>query len=119
MNELNINLSSDTNSFAAGQTVEGTISWKLDEDPENLTLALHWFTKSKAAEQSGMANCIEFHRPGIKGEKDFSFQIPIGPYSFQGRYLSLNWVLELSSSPGIGLTRQPIVISPTGQPIRL
>ncbi|OQY06082.1 MAG: hypothetical protein B6I25_04545 [Planctomycetales bacterium 4572_13] len=114
MNELNIRLNSDANTFAPGQTVEGTISWKLDEDPQKLTLALHWYTQSGAVKQSGMADSIELERPAGNGSKDFSFEIPQGPYSFQGRLLSLNWVLELAPLPGIDLVRQPITVSPMG-----
>ena len=119
MSELNIHLNSDTNIFAPGQTMEGTISWKFDEEPQKLTLALHWYTESRAIKQSGMADSIEFERPSIKGSKDFSFEIPMGPYSFQGRLLSLNWVLELAPSLGIDLVRQPIAVSPTSQTIHL
>jgi hypothetical protein len=119
MNELNIHLNSDTNTFAPGQTIVGAISWQLDEEPQKLTLALHWYTQSRATKQSGMADCIEFERPGCNGSKDFSFEIPQGPYSFQGRLLSLNWVLELAPSHGIGLARQPITVSTTGQIIHL
>jgi len=119
MGELNIHLNSDVNTFAPGQTVEGTISWQLDEDPQKLTIALHWHTESRATDQSGMADSIEFERPGAEGSKDFSFEIPLGPCSFHGRLLSLNWVLELAPSPGIDLARQPITVSPTGQLIHL
>jgi hypothetical protein len=116
MSELNIHLNSDTDAFTPGQTMEGTISWKLDEEPQKLTLALHWYTESRAIKQSGMADSIEFERPGDKGSKDFSFVIPQGPYSFNGRLLSLNWVLELATSPpSIDLARQPINVSPTGR----
>ena len=113
MGELNIGLNSDVSTFAPGQTVEGVISWELDEDPQKLVLALHWYTQSRATKQSGMVEDIEFERPGRKGSKDFSFEIPTGPYSFQGRLLSLKWVLELAPSPGIDLVRQPITVSPT------
>lgn len=119
MSELNIRLNSDTNNFAPGQTVEGTVAWNLDEDPQKLTLALHWYTKSRATKQSGMVDHVEFERPGLKGSKGFSFEIPQGPYSFQGRLLSLNWVLELAPSHGIDLARQPIFVSPTGRLIHL
>ena len=119
MSELNIHLNSDTNTFAPGHIMGGTISWKLDEEPQKLTLALHWYTESRAIKQSGMADSIEFERPGINGSKDFSFEIPQGPYSFQGQLLSLNWVLELAPSPGIGLACQPITVSPTSQTVQL
>lgn len=119
MSELNIQLNSDRNTFVPGQTAEGVISWQLDEKPQRLTLGLHWYTRSMADKRSGMADSIEFKRPGLKGSKAFSLEIPQGPYSFKGRLLSLNWVLELSPSPGIGLASQAITISPTGQEIHL
>ena len=119
MIKLNIQTNSDTNAFIPGQTVEGTISWQFDEQPEKLTLALHWYTKSRATDQSGMADCLEFQKPDLNGSHDFSFEIPSGPYSFKGQLLSLNWVLELSISPGIDLERLPITVSATGQPIQL
>lgn len=119
MSELNIHLNSEVSTFAPGQTLEGTISWKLDEEPQKLTLALHWYTQSRADKQSGMVDSIDFERPGRNGTKEFSFDIPQGPYSFQGRLLSLHWVLELAPSPGIDLVRQPITVSPSDQPIHL
>ena len=90
MSELNIQLNSDRNTFVPGQTAEGTISWQFDEEPQKLTLALHWYTRSMAGRQSGMADCIEFERPGLNGSKAFSLKIPQGPYSFKGQLLSLN-----------------------------
>jgi hypothetical protein len=117
MSELDIKLGSDTNTFAPGQTIGGTFSWLLDEQPEKLTLALHWFTKSRAERESGMADCLEFEDPGRSGSHDFSFAIPHGPYSFKGLLLSIEWTLELAAVPGIDLVRQPITISPTGQPV--
>jgi hypothetical protein len=119
MSELNIRLNSDRNTFVPGQTAEGVVSWQLDDEPQKLTLALHWYTQSRADGQSGMADCIEFERPGVNGSKPFSLEIPQGPYSFKGRLLSLNWVLELSASPGTGLARHAITVSPTGQEVHL
>jgi len=118
MSELNIKLDSDTNIFAPGQTVEANISWLLDEQPEKLSLALHWHTQSRAGEESGMADCLEIEGPGRSGSHDFAFQIPSGPYSFKGRLLSIEWVLELAALPGIDLARQPIIVSPTATTIK-
>ncbi|MHC4216223.1 MAG: hypothetical protein ACYSWP_22960, partial [Planctomycetota bacterium] len=63
MSQLNIQTNSDTNAFIPGQTIEGTFKWLLDEQPEKLTLALHWYTKSRATDQSGMADCLELEKP--------------------------------------------------------
>lgn len=50
--------------------------------------------------------------------RDFRFRLPAGPYSFEGKLITLAWALEAVIA-GAVLGRLEITVSPTGEPVRL
>ena len=110
MNELTPQLKNNSTDFEPGQSIEGTITWDLQREPEKLTLALAWYTESRATTESGLADKLELTKTGQSGSQDFSFAVPAGPYSFAGKHLSIKWTLELSAG-GESVARE-LVIGP-------
>jgi hypothetical protein len=53
------------------------------------------------------------------GEQRVSLRAPSGPYSFSGRLISLLWALEAVAEPGGEVARREIVLSPSGEEVRL
>lgn len=46
-------------------------------------------------------------------------RLPADPYSFSGTLISLVWALEVVAEPGGAAGRIDVVVSPTGNEIRL
>ena len=119
MDTLNIALHEDKTAFAPGQTVEGTIRWSLQTNPEHLEFSLFWYTAGKGTRDVGVVETARFDNPGACGSKEFAFPLPNGPYSFSGKLISLVWALELTCRPGSETARREITLSPTGREIVL
>ena len=119
MDTLNIALHEDKATFAPGQTVQGTIRWSLQTNPEHLDFSLFWYTAGKGTRDVGVVETARFDNPGACGSKEFAFPLPDGPYSFSGKLISLIWALELTCKPGSETARREITLSPTGREIVL
>jgi hypothetical protein len=119
MDKLSIVLNEDRTAFAPRATVDGTVQWNLDRNPQSLELSLFWYTSGKGTRDVGVVGAQRFDEPGAYGSKDFSFALPAGPYSFSGQLISLIWALELTCCPGSETIRREITVSPSRQEIVL
>ena len=119
MGELKIEISDDTTAFTPGQSIQGTIQWNLEENPESLELSLFWHTIGKGTKDISVVERLKLDNPGSFDKKQFSFKLPQGPYSFSGKLISLIWALELTSCPGDQTVRKEITVSHTGREILL
>ena len=119
MEKLKIIVHEDKTVFAPRETVRGVIEWNLDATPRRLDLSLFWYTAGKGTRDIGMVHNVWFDDPGPHGSKEFSFELPEGPFSFSGRLISVIWAIELICSPGSETTRREITLSPTGKEILL
>lgn len=119
MDKLSIALHEDKTAFAPRQTVEGTVRWNLETNPEHLQFSLFWYTSGKGTRDVGVVETARFDNPGACGSKDFAFTLPDGPYSFSGKLISLAWAVELTCTPGAETVRREITLSPTGREIVL
>ncbi len=117
MDNLNIEIAEAKTSFRPGETVAGTVRWNLEENPESLELSLFWHTQGKGTRNVGVVETVKFDSPGSLGQKDFSFKLPQGPYSFSGKLISLIWAIEATTFPTEQTTKREITISPTGQEV--
>jgi hypothetical protein len=117
--KLSVVLNEDKVAFAPRETIRGTAQWNLDANPRHLELSLFRYTAGKGTRDVGVVETRRFDEPGAYGEKDFSFTLPDGPYSFSGKLISLIWAIELTCSPGSETIRRGIVLSPTGHEILL
>lgn len=104
MDSLNIHLEQEDARFGLAERVTGEIEWRLDQRPKTVLLCLYWQTSGKAAARDQqIINRLELEKPGMTGRRSFSFQLPHGPCSFEGKAIRLQWSLELSA-PGTGAT---------------
>ncbi len=62
---------------------------------------------------------IPYEEPLRNDTRRFSLQAPNGPYSFNGKLMSLRWTLGLVAHPEGTLARLPITVSPTGDTVAL
>src|SRR5438067_7215933 len=99
--------------YLPGDTVGGTAEWSLEVEPKSAELRLFWYTKGKGTQDVGIVHAEHFENPKRADSRSFSFTLPLGPYTFSGRLISLIWALELIVEPGARAVRHEITVSPT------
>ncbi|MCZ6507200.1 MAG: hypothetical protein O7A04_04015 [Acidobacteria bacterium] len=120
MNELTIELAAGQSRFEPGETIRGTARWRLDEVPdETLEVRLFWYTEGKGELDVELVETVELGSVSAAGSRDFSFSTPAAPLSFSGKLISLVWAIEVVALPDGDAGRQEIMISHTGDEIRI
>jgi hypothetical protein len=119
MDWLEVTIPNGRTAFAPGEEIEAAAVWQLDESPESLEVRLFWFTEGKGDRDTGMV-LAESIEPGPSGHCTCRFRLPdVVPSSFSGKLVSLLWAIELVAEPGARAGRVNLVVSPTGQELRL
>jgi hypothetical protein len=120
MAELSISLHGDEWHFAPGDEVRGECSWHFEKVAEAVEVRLFWHTEGKGTTDVGIAEAVRFEPAGFRGQREFAFRLPEGPYSFSGKLISLAWGVEAVAE---GTRAEPyaveIVLSPTRREIIL
>ncbi len=119
MTTLRIDLEGDRRWFLPGDTVTGSIVWRLDEPADAIEVRLFWHTSGKGSEDVEIVDSIHTEAHGLAGERAFSFHLPLGPYSFSGSLITLSWALDLVALPGGQTERVELVVAPIPVEIRL
>ena len=114
---IDIEITDNQTLFLPGQILSGNLRWLCSEPPKKASLQLIWFTEGKGDEDVGLAEEMKFENPYASDERPFEFQLPVGPYSFSGRLISLTWALELQVDEEV--IRKEIILSPSGNEIML
>lgn len=96
---------------APGGHIQGEVLWDLEEDPEEVTLSLGWWTSGKGTRDEEIVDSLQWGDLRI-GKERFSFHMPAGPYSFSGKLISVEWGLECSLKTGEARTVHHLVLSP-------
>jgi hypothetical protein len=108
-----------TTAFAPGEAVEGTASWQLEKPAQSVELRLFWYTQGKGDQDVGVVATVPFPEPGLQDRRGFRISLPLGPYSFSGKLISLLWALEVVAEPGSRAGRLEVIISPSRREIQL
>lgn len=116
---LRIDLTDDRQWHLPGENVSGRVVWNLDAAPEAVELRLFWHTSGKGTQDVEIVQDLRIDNPAASGERDFSFFLPLGPYSFSGSLITLAWALELVALPGGETERVQLVVAPVPAEIRL
>jgi len=119
MSELRIELPGGRTSFAPGEDIRGTASWWLDELSEGLEVRLFWYTAGKGERDVDIVDTVALDSNSRQGSRQFEFTAPQSPLSFSGKLISLIWAIELVTLPDGEAGRQEIVLSRTGEEIRI
>ena len=105
--------------YLPGDTVSGRVSWSLEEPCDTVELRLFWHTSGKGTEDVEIVDSLVFTEGGSHGDRAFSFDLPLGPYSFSGSLITLIWAVELIALPGGDVDRVEITVAPTPVEVRL
>jgi hypothetical protein len=119
MTALRIDTDDGRRWFLPGDTVSGRVSWSLEEPCETVELRLFWHTSGKGTEDVEIVDTAVFSEGGAHGDRAFSFDLPLGPYSFSGTLITLTWALELVALPAGDVARAEITVAPTPVEVRL
>lgn len=106
-------------SFRPGDDVSGRAWWQLDQQPKDVVARLFWYTQGKGTQDVVVVQEETFPAPLGQDQRKFSFRLPEGPFSFSGSLISLIWAVEVVALPGDESGRVEIVVSPTGDEIRV
>ena len=118
MSWLSITLDGERRAYRPGERVRGTVSWMVEEAPQSVAVHLVWYTEGKGDQAVGVGAGAEL-QPGTEGSAEFDLEVPVGPWSFSGKLISLLWAVELAAEPGIAATREGIVVGPEGEAVQL
>jgi len=114
---LEINLKDGVREFLPGERVPGKASWRLETAEEKMLVSLLWYTSGKGDRDAAVVKSLEF-RGTPSDSVSFEFELPLYPYSFSGKLISLVWAVELAT-PGGEAARKEIVVSPSKREIDL
>jgi len=103
--------------FKPGETIEGTVSWHLEDDAEAIEIRLFWYTQGKGTQDIRVVNEKAIANPDLSGNRSFRFRVPRGPYSFSGKLITLAWAVELVVLPGGETNRLDLLVGP--QPVEV
>src|SRR5207249_3234525 len=102
-----------------GERLEGVAFWELEEVPKSIEVRVYWRTQGKGTVDLEIVRSVKFDGAGPRDRRAFSMDLPFGPYSVSGTLVSIVWGVELMVEPKGDSDNAEIVISPTGQEIRL
>lgn len=119
MSQLKIGIRDDRTAFRPGEELVGAAGWELAQAPKAIEVRLLWFTRGKGTEDAGVVETVRFEQPQATEARPFQLQLPLAPYSFSGKLISLLWAVELVVLPSKESARVEFVLAPEGQEIRL
>lgn len=118
MTQLNVEFPEAKPALRPGDTIAGEASWTLSEPTSSLRIKLAWTTDGQGVgDEPVTVESQTIDQPATEGRQAFTFRLPDGPWSFEGRLFSVQWYVELEESPH-RYDRAEFVLSPTGAPIR-
>jgi hypothetical protein len=119
MSNLHLEIADGKTKYRPGEMIEGVAFWELPELPKVLELRLFWRTQGKGTVDHQVVATVAFDGAQPTDRRPFRFALPAEPYSVSGILVSIVWGLELVAEPNIGSAAVEIVLSPTGEEVRL
>jgi hypothetical protein len=91
--EIGVTLSSAN--VRPGARLEGQAGWQLAKAPKHVSIRLFWRTSGKGTQDLAVVEERKIEAPQAAQLLPFAFDLPIGPYSFEGRLITLQWGVEI------------------------
>ena len=118
MSCIEISLDQGQMNYRPGDTVRGQVTWNLSKIPrKGLFVRLAWVTQGIGSQDCGVGAEVELSVAQEQGSSRFALMMPEGPFSFSGRLITLQWMVEASASKTLG--HAPVVLSSTGEEVQL
>lgn len=121
MAELSISTEMDNLAYTPGETLRGEVSWKVDlaKNSRGGEIRLFYYTSGKGTRDVEAIETTVVDIRTVTGSKSFEFLLPMEPYSFSGKLVSLIWALEFQVLESDETERLEFVLSPSGEEIDL
>lgn len=117
---IGIEVEEGRTAYRPGERLEGTLSWSLDAPAKAIELRLFWYTSGKGDRDVAVVDRLRLaNPPSSESRRPFRFQLPAEPWSFSGSLITLAWALEAVVLPSNESALLDLVVSPTGEEIRL
>jgi hypothetical protein len=118
---ISITPSDEKTAFIPGESIRGTLGWSCPGALSRLELRLFWRTSGKGTADTKIVDSIRWEGMKAGGDHKYAMSLPMEPYSFSGKLISLIWALE-AVAEGLDFRETAlldIVISPDGGEIIL
>lgn len=120
MNEIRLSTLDGHTAFLPGDSAQFLVRWELDSEPEALELRLLWCTQGKGDRDQSVEDSVRWTRPGRAGEQTWEITLPGGPYSFSGKLISLQWLVEAEAiGARADRAKLELIVAPDGTEILL
>lgn len=116
---LELSLEDGQTVFEPAGHVTGLAAWSARRAPRGMELRLGWATRGPGGRDFKIVETIPFRQPLASERRPFILTLPLGPYSFRGSLISLEWVLELVALPGEEKAGVALTVAPGQQAIDL
>lgn len=116
---ITIQLDQEISEFLPGSTISGKVIWTAPPTTKKIELRLFWFTEGRGTQDIELADEQSWDAQGHT-EQAFEFTLPLEPYSFSGKLISLQWALEAVTLPKEHATAKKVfTLSPNGKELVL
>lgn len=116
---IRLGLRENQTAFLPGQEIEGAVLWEFSQAPEKVELVLMWGTAGKGTKDASIVETVTFEEPKAGDTRTFRLRLPEGPYSMDGRLISISWILEVIAEPMDERAELPIILAPERQVVTL
>lgn len=116
---LQISLDRSPRVYRPGESVSGRASWRDVGGARSVAVRLYWTTSGRGTTDIEVVEESTVKNPADQGETRFSFPLPMSPPSFSGKLITLSWGVELLVEPGEHASQMDLLVSPSGEEIRL
>ncbi len=90
-----IGVTLDRVSCRPGERLAGKAGWQLADAPKKASIRLFWQTSGKGTPDTGIVAERKIESPQAAQLVNFEFELPVSPYSFEGRLITLRWGVEV------------------------
>ena len=116
---ISIQLDQESSEFLPGSIISGKVIWTAAAATQKIEIRLFWFTEGRGSQDIELAEERSWDAQGL-AEQGFEFTLPLEPYSFSGKLISLQWALEAVTLPKESSTAKKIfTLSPNGKELIL
>ena len=69
MSALRIDISGGRRGYKPGETIDGRVTWQVDQPPQSAELRLFWYTSGKGTQDVQIVDSTNFPAPQVNDER--------------------------------------------------
>lgn len=104
-------------SFEPGESAELELEWEQDQPIERLELRIVCNTVGKGDRNLEIAEIWSNQQTSPQGRERLTIPLPLAPYSFSGKLISVVWAFELICFPREESTRCEFILGPNAREV--